>query len=335
VAGQLSDSIADPIADPISELSAIFRAEHAAGFPDEARRVSEEIEKRHAGAVSAVVFYGSCLRKRRLEGSVLDFYAIVDSYRDAYASRWLAAANYALPPNVFFLSVGAGPDSILSKYAVISWEDFERGAEGRTLHSIVWARFCQPARLAWCRDDGVRDRLAGACASAAMTMVGTALAIQRDFSSSRLDTERLWQEGFRATYATELRTERPETIRELYAADPARYDRVASLAMNELADRGELTLARDVDGSTRVRLDVARFESLARRWRLRSRAAKCVYVVRLVKSALTFGDWLPYALFKLTRHTGVEVELTPLQRRHPLIFAWPVVFRLLRSQKLR
>jgi hypothetical protein len=335
VSGQLSDSLADPISDPISELSAIFRAEHAAGFPDEARRVSEEIARRHVGAVSAVIFYGSCLRKRRLEGSVLDFYAIVDSYRDAYASRLLAAANHALPPNVFLLSVGAGAATVLSKYAVLSWEDFVRGAGGRTLNSIVWARFCQPARLVWCRNDVARDRLAGACASAAVTMVRTALALRTDCASSRLDTEELWQEGFRATYATELRTERPETIRELYADNPARYDRVARLAIDDLARRGELTLARGADGETRVQLDVARFEALGKRWRLRSRAAKCVYVVRLVKSAFTFGDWLPYALFKLGRHTGVEVELTPLQRRHPLIFAWPVVFRLLRSQKLR
>jgi hypothetical protein len=343
VAGPLFDptaaSVADPVvdsgSDPIAELSSIFRAEHAAGFPDEARRVSEEIVRRHGGAVSAVLFYGSCLRKRQLEGSVLDFYAIVDSYRDAYSSRPLAAANHVLPPNVFFLSIGSGASTVLSKYAVLNWDDFIRGTEGRTLNSIVWARFCQPSRLVWCRDDAVRDRLAGACASAAVTMVRTALALQQDLSSSRLNTEALWQAGFRATYATELRTERPETIRELYAADPARYDRVAALAIEELARNAELRPFRDSDGETRVQLDIARFEALGRRWRLRSRAAKCVYVVRLVKSAFTFGDWLPYALFKLGRHTGVQIELTPLQRRYPLIFGWPVVFKLLRSQKLR
>jgi hypothetical protein len=335
VAGLHSDRIVSPVADPIAELSAIFRAEYAAGYPDEARRVSEEIVRRHGGAVSAVLFYGSCLRKRQLEGSVLDFYAIVESYRDAYSSRLLAAANHALPPNVFFLSIGSGASTVLSKYAVLTWDDFVRGAEGRSLSSIVWARFCQPSRLIWCRDDAVRDRLAGACALAAVTMVRTALAFQQDLSSSRLETESLWQEGFRATYATELRTERPETIRELYAADPARYDRVASLAIDRLARQGELAVARDPDGKIRVQLDIARFETLGRRWRLRSRAAKCVYLLRLVKSAFTFGDWLPYALFKLGRHTGVVVELTPLQRRYPLIFGWPVVFRLLRSQKLR
>ncbi len=320
---------------PRSELSAIFRAEHAAGFPDEAARVSDEIRRRLGDSVSAVVFYGSCLRKRQLAGSVLDFYAIVDSYTAAYGSRMLAALNYWMPPNVFFLSVDADPEPILSKYAVISWDDFLRGAEGRSLNSIVWARFCQPARVTWSRDETTRDRLADACVSAALTMTRIALALRPDLRRTDVDSEDLWQRGFQATYATELRTERPETIRELYDANPARYDRVASLALDELARLSEVIVDRDAAGHASVSVDVERFAADARRWRLRSRTAKFVYFLRLLKSALTFGDWLPYVLFKIGRHTGAKVELTPLQRRYPLIFAWPVVFRLLRSQKLR
>ena len=319
----------------LAELAAIFRAEHAEPVPEQAIRITDEIRRRHGQGVSAVLFYGSCLRKRQLEGSVLDFYAIVDSYRDVYRSKLLVLANRALPPNVFLLSVGEGATQVHSKYAVISWADFMRGAEGRSLNSIVWARFCQPARVSWARDDATRERIAAACASSALTMVRTALSLSPPTSVSALDSEHLWQEGFRATYGTEMRTERPETIRELYAACPERYDRVTALVLDELARAGELEVVGRAPGPLAVRLDAAKFAGIARRWRWRSRAAKVVYVVRLVKSALTFGDWVPYALFKLGRHTGVEIELTPLQRRHPLIFGWPVFFRLLRSQKLR
>lgn len=320
---------------PVGELNAIFRTEHGEPVPDEARRVTNEILTRHGASVSGVLFYGSCLRQRQLQGSVLDFYAIVDSYRDAYRSRWLAAANRWLPPNVFLLSVDGVAEPIHSKYAVISWADFNRGAEGRTLHSIVWSRFCQPSRVTWARDDRVRERLAAACAVATLTMVRTALALRPQPEVDMVDLEGLWQDGFRATYSSELRTEKPETIRELYAAASARYDRVALLALEELGRRGELVLADATSEPPRLQVDGARFGALARRWRRRSRLAKLVYVVRLVKSALTFGDWLPYALFKLGRHTNVKIELTPLQRRYPLIFGWPVVFKLLRSQKLR
>ena len=38
----------------------------------------------------AVLFYGSCLREKQLDGLMLDFYLIVSDYRAAYDKRWLA-----------------------------------------------------------------------------------------------------------------------------------------------------------------------------------------------------------------------------------------------------
>ena len=64
-------------------------------------------------------------------------------------------------------------------------------------------------------------------------------------------------------------------------------------------------------------------------WRRRRPLAKLIAVVRLLKTAFTFGDWVPYAQFKIERHTGMKVELTPRQRRHPIIFFSPVILRLL------
>jgi hypothetical protein len=69
--------------------------------------------------------------------------------------------------------------------------------------------------------------------------------------------------------------------------------------------------------------------------RLRRPAAKLVGVAQLLKSAVTFGDWLPYALWKLERHTGTRLEPTERQRRHPFVFAWPLLFRVLRRRELR
>ena len=65
----------------------------------------------------AVIFYGSCLRKRTDEG-VLDFYALVDDYRAAYRSRYLRTVNAALPPNVFFLEFESPIGTLRSKSAV-------------------------------------------------------------------------------------------------------------------------------------------------------------------------------------------------------------------------
>jgi hypothetical protein len=74
---------------------------------------------------------------------------------------------------------------------------------------------------------------------------------------------------------------------------------------------------------------------LARRRRARRWLAKAIGTVQLLKSAITFGDWLPYALWKLERHTGTRLEPSERQRKHPFLFAWPLVVRVLAKRELR
>jgi hypothetical protein len=56
--------------------------------------------------------------------------------------------------------------------------------------------------------------------------------------------------------------------------------------------------------------------------------ARTLAIGRLLKSAFTFGDWVPYAIWKMERHTGEAIELTARQREHPLIFGWPVIWKV-------
>src|SRR5205814_202025 len=53
--------------------------------------MAEAIAAKYGAASRAVLFYGSCLRERQLEGQMLDFYLVVAHYREGYGSRWLAA----------------------------------------------------------------------------------------------------------------------------------------------------------------------------------------------------------------------------------------------------
>jgi hypothetical protein len=82
------------------------------------------------------------------------------------------------------------------------------------------------------------------------------------------------------------------------------------------------------DGAVRVRAPLARRPG-------RSAAAKWIGLLQLVKTAVTFGDWVPYALWKVERHSGIRLEASERQRRHPFLFAWPLLFRALRSGALR
>ena len=74
-----------------------------------------------------------------------------------------------------------------------------------------------------------------------------------------------------------------------------------------------------------------------RRWRWAWMRAwsRTLGLVRLLKTAFTFGDWVPYVLWKLERHTGRRIELSPRQRAHPLIYAWPIILPLLMRRNLR
>ena len=53
---------------------------------------------------------------------------------------------------------------------------------------------------------------------------------------------------------------------------------------------------------------------------------------RWLKHVLTFENWLPYLVRKVERRTGMRVELTALERRLPIFFIWPRVFRVLRNR---
>jgi hypothetical protein len=316
-------------------LAGAAAQELARPAPSQALDVCAEIRRRHGASVAAVLFYGSCLRKQRPEEGVLDFYALVHDYRSAYSSAPLALSNAMLPPNVFYAELGTGAAVVRTKYAIISLADFARGCRPSSLHSIVWARFCQPSLLVWSESPAVARRVAELAAEATVTMVlRTAALLADDAGRARFSAEDLWQRGFEETYRTELRPERRETIAGIYRAAAERYARFTDLALVVLADDGTAAVER-----TGAAYSVAMAPALRRRlvwgWRARRPVAKSLYALRLIKSALTFGDWLPYALWKLNRHTGVRIEPTESQRRHPFVFGLPVILRLLWQQKLR
>jgi len=56
---------------------------------------------------------------------------------------------------------------------------------------------------------------------------------------------------------------------------------------------------------------------------------------RLVKAAFTFDGAARYAAWKIERHTGMPVALTPWRERHPVLAAPGVLWRLWRQRQAR
>jgi hypothetical protein len=282
-----------------------------------------------------VLFYGSCLRRGVPEG-VLDFYALVDDYRTAYASRLLAAANALFPPNVFYLELPDPRGTLRAKYAVLTLADFERAAGPGSLRPGVWARFCQPALAVYARDAAAEQALARGCASAVETALRRVVPLlPAEGGVVRFGARELFERVFCETYAAEMRPEAPEAVRGLVAADPARYERVTEVGLAALDGDAWRCESSSPEGRFAVRLD-ARVQRRARlAWRVRRPLAKLVYAAGLFKSATTFGDWLPYVLWKLERHSGTRIVPSERQRRHPFVWGWPLLYRALRSRSLR
>jgi hypothetical protein len=310
-------------------LRKLIRNEVSGSVPDAAIRLTDAIRGRHGRGIAAVIFYGSCLRQRdiRPEAMVFDFFVLVDDYRGFYGRRRPALANYLMPPNVFQISVAAGEAGRLrAKYAVVSLAQFGDLVSPATFHSYFWARFSQPTRLVYARDKQAKEAVIGALAQSISTMAGRAAGLMTgSFSACNF-----WKEAFRQTYAAELRAERAVRGEHIYLADAARYDALtepaltaAGLKPERLAD-GRLTLGSGSGRSTAKAL-----------WSLRRILGKLLSVVRLVKGVFTFDGGLDYILWKIERHSGVTTPVSDWQRRHPLLAAPSLAWRLYRRGAFR
>ncbi|HVR67505.1 MAG TPA: hypothetical protein VMT98_12735, partial [Verrucomicrobiae bacterium] len=67
-----------------------------------------------------------------------------------------------------------------------------------------------------------------------------------------------------------------------------------------------------------------------RRW-----YGKLISVARLTKAVFTFDGGLDYILWKIERHSGVSATATDWQRRHPLLAAPGLAWRLYRRGAFR
>jgi hypothetical protein len=260
------------------------------------------IAARHGAASRAVLFYGSCLREKQLEGLMLDFYLIVSDYRSAYDKAWLANANALIPPNVFPFQ----HDGLAAKYAVLSDRDFYRLNGPETRNVSVWARFAQPSRLVWSADADARNAAIMAVSRAAPTLLAAAGRVEGE---PALDW---WRRAFALTYSAELRAERKGRAGSVIDADLARYERFspAVVAAIDPAIPGGGWLRRRIEG-------------------------KLMSILRLAKASATYAGGAEYIAWKINRHAGTSIELKPWQKRHPLLAAISLLPRLLRSGAIR
>ncbi|MCU0936930.1 MAG: hypothetical protein MUF66_12935 [Gammaproteobacteria bacterium] len=316
--------------DPGADLLAVL--DHHAGrlVPGpELTALAEAVRRRHGDALLGILFYGSCLRSGNPRDGLVDLYVVVDRYRPAYRNPLLALCNRLLPPNVFYLELPVTGGRVRCKYALFSRRHLLRGTSPRWFQSYLWGRLAQPAAVLYARDPAARADLVRALGQAVVTFLSRVLpAVPERFTPAEL-----WDRGLTLSYGTELRAERAGRTAHIVDSDPAYYGAVTPAALLQLP--WSVDVVPGEAGSCRVRIPAAARQQARRAWALRRVQGKLLSVLRLAKAAFTFQGGVDYLLWKLERHSGVRVEASERERRHPLIFGWGLVWRLYRRGAFR
>ena len=266
---------------------------------------------REAGA-RAVLFYGSNLRTGSLEG-VLDFYVLLPGTQ--VERIW---------PRVSYREWSVGGTTLRAKIATMALATFARAASGQLRDTTIWARFVQPSALAWAADGSARDGVISAVAGAAQTAARLAAALGPAHGTA----EDYWRALFRATYRAEFRMEKPGRENDILAVNAGHFAGLLPLAWEAAGvafDRDGELLSPGLTAQDRA-------TTLAW-WRLRARAGKPLNLLRLVKASTTFEGAARYAAWKIERHTGVPVAITPWREKHPVLAAPAVLWRVWRSRR--
>jgi len=307
------------------------------GSAPEALAAAGAVKALGGDTVAAVLFFGSRQTQARPDPhSAWDLFVVTRGYAAFYRAlrragashrpaRLLAGLNAWLTPSQTSLSVsGPGGARLRAKCAVVSLADLRRETSDRRRDHFILGRLFQPVVILHADDTeraAVLDALVEACRLTA--------AWVRPWLPERFTADEYCRTLLRVSYGAEIRPEPvARRIETLWAAQRDQMLPVYSVLLRDLEREGELreaapgvyTLARPVAASERRRLGAYFAWSRVRA------------TTRWAKHVVTFEGWLDYMLRKAERHTGQEIVLTPRERRLPLVFLWPRVFRYLRHK---
>lgn len=267
----------------------------------------------------AVLFYGSVLRTGDLDG-VMDFYVLTDAVRPGLAGL----ASRVLWPDVSYHELAADGRTCRAKVAAMTLGQFQAAVTGERADTTIWTRFVQPCALVWAITPAVGDAVIAAVATAARTAARFAAVV----GPSEGRPEDYWRALFRQTYAAEFRVEARGREASILEVAPARYAAILPAAWT--ADGFAFD---EIGGGVMPRLEPAERKRILSAWRLRRTLGKPLNVARLLKAAFTFEGAARYAAWKIERHTGINVPLTPWRERHVILASPGVLWRLWKARR--
>ena len=262
--------------------------------------LADACRTRHDPGVVAILAYGSCLRDKTSEG-LIDLYVLTRDFQAVSRNPLSRFFCRLVPPNVYYVEA----DGARGKYAVLPLSRFAQMA--RAQNPYIWARFGQPCAVVYATDQKPVEEALAQCAA---TMWAEAAALSQADDDALQALTRL----FAATSATELRPESSARANVIVNSDAAFYAAAAAKHLGKNWRSVNTTPAN---------------------WRTRRIIGKALSVARLVKAGFTFQGGADYMAWKIERHSGVKIEITAWQRKHPVLGALSLLPRLLKKGAVR
>lgn len=290
-------------------------------------------------SLDGVIFFGS----RRTGAakanawSAYDFFAVVGAYRPFYARlrasglstkspRLLSALSLVLPPtqiSLVFPSTG-----LRAKVSVIRRDVLRRETSARRHDHFTIGRLFQPTRVLEARSEPAREQILESLVSAH----AETWRWSRPWQRAPFTAEAFGARALEVSMSWEVRPEPGGRAAQLWAAQRDLQMPVFEALLRELLAAGEVRPAAPKAGEpaylpTRPagRLERLRLNGYFTWSLLRATA-------RWLKHVVSFEGWLDYIVRKASRHAGAPIELTPRERRFPLLLLWGRVFRYLRHK---
>jgi len=269
--------------------------------------------------VSAVLLYGSVLwRDVQGHASHPDFIVVIDSFRGWRRGRANALWGSMLPPTVYRLSDGEAH----AKACVVTAEQLATQTSRRARDLHLAGRLSKRVALVWSRDEAARRQVVAAQAAALKTMAR--LVLNRHAQPVARDPLLLDLLGL--SYESEIRIREPGKVQALFEVEREHYRAIGKALLAALG-------ATPLDGEgTHFQVPAHSAATAGETRRLLRRSRRRAYL-RWPKYLATYDGWLDYLLAKLTR-SGSAVALTERQRRHPFLFALPVLYRMYRTRRV-
>ena len=289
--------------------------------PLEITAIAKAARTKHGESCVAVLAYGSCLRGVSTSDSLVDLYVLVSDYLTTHNYAPAAFLNYLVTPNVYYLETTYKKKQLRAKYAVVSLSQFAARCSEDTENPYFWARFAQPSALIWAKDQATKDTVLEALTQSTQSLLQKTAPLCPAFTTPQA----LWETALSQTYQTELRSEAQTRARDIVNADLAHYTKAAKTLYGTKLQH----LHADIN-------DPAKAANKARgQWASRRRYGKWLSILRLAKAAFTFQGGADYIAWKIARHSGVKIEVTDWQRRHPILAGLVLLPKLLSSGAIR